>query len=151
MCCSCSCEADETQISRIGYRSDNVLFRPLIFEGHDIPVLAIPQTLQWDYAETDATNISRGRYKLRLCKECKKSLRQGLVPSNSIMAVPLNHFYGKDSPHLGGVGIIRELSEDLITSHRQLFAEMSYITRSLLALTKPIITVITVTAINNVF
>jgi hypothetical protein len=133
------------EICQRGYRYDDVLFQPLILEGRDVPILSIPHILQWDYSETDATNMSRGRYKLRLCKECKRSLRQGLVPPNSVAAVPLNYFYGRENPYLRrGSNICPELSEDLIESHRHLFAGMSYITRSLLALTKPIITVITV-------
>lgn len=136
VCACCSTEANESEISRSEYKSSDVMFSCLSSDNTEGPVLAIPKVLRWKYDETDTENRRLGRYKLRVCNECRKSLRHQIVPANAVVSIPLNHFYGVD---MG-----RHLSEDLISAHKDLFAGMSYVTRSLLALTKPIITVITV-------
>jgi len=140
VCACCSTEADQNEIKKTEYKIDDVLFRCLSTSATADPVLAIPEHLRWNYNEPDACNKRLGRYKLRLCTECKRTLKQNVVPANSVFSIPLNHFYGREC--LG-----RHLSEDLISVHKQLFAGMSYVTRSLLALIKPIITVITVSFI----
>jgi len=138
VCSCCSSEADSNEIPKTVYNTSDTIFEPLRGGQNGSPVLAIPECIRWVKTETDDVNIRQGRYKLRLCGECKATLQKGVVPSNSVLAIPVNHYYGKET------SIARHLSEDLISVHRELFSQMSFITRSLLALVKPILTVITV-------
>ena len=137
VCAVCSQEKSSREISSKSYHDDDPLFSILCPQGFDAPVLAIPSELRWDWSVSDEENARLQRYRLRVCEQCLGALKKKKLPAESVLSVPLNHFYG----HRNG---IRELSMSTIGAHKDLFRSLSPTTRSLLSLVRPVFTVITV-------